>query len=263
MIGRLSLFINCYLLISLSSAHVCHVFLNDWVRTIATTMRIIADRAGPGVAGESWAELSHICGWEMIHAPGRAPNLNGLAEHSTRSLKIGIKNIIDATPDAFPCREIVTQAVIANNHAPRTATGIPPDLATAGRCDIPAGFPTAEFNHNPDKAGDLLRANNNIRNITNSRNAIIFPDDSHAVRAMIDRKLPDRYSDFAPVDSEVQIAAADETWKGPYRAIANLHSNIITERDGVLTKWPECRARLIRDLPMGLSALQSLAMARK
>ena len=73
------------------------VFVNDWVRTIGKPCRVITDKGAPTLSGAAWADLSHAFGWQMIHAPQFAPQQNGMAERSTRSLKIAAKHIISAT----------------------------------------------------------------------------------------------------------------------------------------------------------------------
>ena len=193
MIDSLSRFINCSMLIGRTAEHVGSVFVNDWVRTIGKPRRIITDAGGPSLTGNFWRELSHVYGWQMIQAPQFTPQQNGLAERAVRSFKIAVKNIFAATKDACPCQEILTQAVIAKNHVPHTTTGLPPALAMTGRCDILAGFSHTAFNHDPEIADSVMKANNGMRTIMNARNAIIFADAKNAVRTMISRKAPDRF----------------------------------------------------------------------
>ena len=51
-----------------------------------------------------------------------------------------------------------------------------------GRCDISDGYFHAAFNHDPEIADSVMKINNNMRNITNARNAVIHADASHAAQ---------------------------------------------------------------------------------
>ena len=230
-----------------ASGHAAQIFINDWVRTLGKPRRIITDRGGPTLQGEAWADLSDIYGWEMIHAPKFAPHQNGLAERSTRSLKIAVKNLITATQTTGPTQDILTQAVIAKNHAPHSVAGIPPAMAMTGRCDILAGHGYTALTHDPNASDSLIRATNNLNNILNARNAIIVADDSYAIKTMLSRKSPDRFmSHFAP-GSSVQIAIK-QSWVGTYRVVSVLDSNLVLERANKISKWPKNKTRAIHDL---------------
>ena len=130
----------------------------------------------------------------MIRAPPKfTAKQNWLEERAVRSFKIAVKkNIADAPKYSRPCREILTHASIDTHHLPHSATGIPPALAMTGRCDISSGYPHTAFNHDPEIAESVMEINNNVRNITNARNAIVFADAHRAVRTMMSRKAPDR-----------------------------------------------------------------------
>ena len=229
MIDSLSRFVNCALLINRASGHASQIFLDDWVGTLGKPRRIITDRGGPTLQGEAWTDLSHIFGWQMIHAPKFSPNQNGLAERSTRSLEIAVKNLITATQALAPTQEILTQAVIAKNHVPHAVTGIPPAMAMTGRCDILDGHGQTAFTHDPNASDSLIRTTNNLNNILNARNAIIAADASYAIKTMLSRKSPDRcMTHFAPGVS-VQIAMK-QSWIGTYRVVSVLDSNLVLER---------------------------------
>ena len=176
--------------------------------------------------------------------PPRSPNQNGLAERAVRSLKIGVRNIIAITTDACPCREIITQAVVDKNQAPHSTTGIPPALAMAGRCDVFGGFAHTAFDREPAPADSLWRDDNAIRNIPNSRNAIIMADANNSIPTMMAKISPGRFMDFSTIGSAVQITTDDKIRKGSYRAIGTLRSNLISELAGKVFKWPKCRTRL-------------------
>lgn len=170
--------------------------------------------------------MSHTFGWQMIHAPQFPPNQNGLADRSTRSLKIAAGNIISGTRAMCPSQEIPTQSVIAENHAPHAVTGIPPAMVMTGRCVILAGHGRAAFTHDPDQSDSLLRVTSNLSNILNARNSIVVPDASYAIRTMVAGKSPGRFmAHFVPGVS-VQIAM-DQSWVGTYRVVSVLGSNAI------------------------------------
>ena len=97
------------------------------------------------------------------------------------------------TKGACPRREISTQKVTAKNNAPHTTTGLPHDSAMAGRCDILGGYSHTAFNHDPESADSVMRANNGLRNITNAREAIVLAGAWCAIRTMISRKEYGRY----------------------------------------------------------------------
>lgn len=183
----------------------------------------------------------------MIHAPKFSPYQNGLAERSTRSLEIAVKNIITATKAKCPTQEISTQAVIAKNHVPRAAPGLSPALAMTGRCDILAGHGRIAFNRDPEKCDSLLRMNNSMSNILHARNAIITADATNAIKTMLSRKSPDRYMIHFFPGASVQIAM-NHMWAGTFRVVCALGSNSILERASRLFKWPKCKTRLIHDM---------------
>ena len=246
MIDSLSRFINCTLLINRASIHATQIFLNDWVGTIGKPRRIITDQGGPTLAGDAWAELSDVYGRQMIHAPKYAPYQNGIAERSTRSLKIAVENIITATNALAPSQEILTQAVIAKNHVPHAVTGIPPALAMTGRCDFLSGCGQTAFAHDPDKVDSLSRINNSLVTILNARNAIITADANHAIKTMLGRKAPDRFNIYFYPGASVQIAM-NQSWVGTYRVVAVMDSNLVLGRATRLFKWPKCKTRMIHD----------------
>ena len=198
------------------------------------------------MAGVAWGKLSDIYGRQMIHAPKYAPYQNGLAERSTRSLKIAVKNITAATRALAPTQEISTQAVIAKNHVPHAVTGIPPALAMTGRCDFLSGCGHTAFAQDPEKADSLSRINNSLVTIMNARNAIIFADANNAIKTMLGRKAPDRFNIYFYPGASVQIAT-NQSWVGTYRVVAVLDSNLILERATRLFKWPKCKTRMIHD----------------
>ena len=97
------------------------------------------------------------------------------------------------------------------------------------------------------KCDSLLQMNNSMSNISNSRNAIITADATHAIKTMLSRKSPDRYAiHFFPVES-VQISM-NHSRTGTYRAVAVMDSNLILERTDRLYKWPKCKTRTIHDM---------------
>ena len=247
MIDSLSRFANCTLLINKASGHAAQIFLDDWVRTLGKPRRIITDRGGPTLQGEAWANLSHIFGWQMIRAPKFHPNQNGMAERSTRSLKIAVKNLIAATQALAPTQEILTQAVIAKNHVPHAVTGVPPAMAMTGRCDILAGHGMAAFTHDPNASDSLGRSTNNLSNILNARNAIIMADASYAIKTMLSRKPPGRFMTHFTPGAAVQIATK-QSWIGTYRVVSVLGSSLVLERANRIFKWPKCKTRVIHDL---------------
>ena len=132
----LSRCINCSPLIARDSTRASQVFMNEWVRIIGKARRVITDRGRPTLSGAVRAELSHTFGWQMIHAPQFASHQNGLAERSARSLEISAKRIISATCENCTTQEILTQSVISKNHVPHAVTGLSPELAMTGRCEI-------------------------------------------------------------------------------------------------------------------------------
>ena len=247
MIDSLSRFVNCTLLVNRASGYAAQVFINDWVRTLGKPRRIITDRGGPTLQGDAWAELSDIYGWEMIHAPRFAPHQNGIAERSTRSLKIAVGNLTTATNTTDPAQDISTQSAIAKNHVPHSVTGIPPAMAMTGRCDILAGHGYTALTHDPNAFDSLIRVTNNMNNILNARNAIIVADASYAIKTMLSRKSPDRFMTHFVPGVAVQIAIK-QTWVGTYRVVSVLGSNLILDRANKLFKWPKNKTRVIHEL---------------
>ena len=153
------------------------------------------------------------------------------------------------TTDTNLTQAIVTQAVIAKNHVPHSITGIPPALATTGRCDILAGYSVTGFNREPDISDSVVRQCNSLKNIMNARDAIILADAENAADSLLRHKPPDRANQFSPLGASVQICKNDK-WIGTFRVVAVIRSNLVVERAGELLKWPQCKCRLIYETPM-------------
>ena len=82
----------------------------------------------------------------------------------------------------------MAQSAIAKNHAPHATTGLPPELAMAGRCDVLAGHSHTAFNRDPEIADSIMEIDVNMRNFANARNAIIYPESNRSVRTMLSRR---------------------------------------------------------------------------
>ena len=141
-VDSLTRFISCQIAKNLTSEVVAHVFMIDWAQRSGKPKRIILDQGGPGMGGRGWGDLSRIFGWRYIRAPTRAPHQNGLAERPVRSLKATAQSIVRSGNRSHPSQALLALAVIAKNHAPHAATGIPPDFAMTGRCDVASGAST-------------------------------------------------------------------------------------------------------------------------
>ena len=231
------------LLIDLKPKTVSEVFMDHWVRFVGKPRRLIMDGGSPGLVGKEWDRLSHVFCFQMINAPARAPNQNGMLERSFRNLKIAVRAIL-SDPSMKPGQSVLTLASIARNHVPHSATGIPPALAMTGRADLMDGAASTIFDHDPISGDIIVKQQNGIRNIPNARNAIIMSSARQALKTCINRQLPDRSRTFLPIGSTVQIADHGK-WIGSYRVIAHASSNLILERGRYLFKWPKTKCRRV------------------
>ena len=243
-VDSLSRYINCSLLKRVTGDCILETLLNDWVRTLGKPRKILTDHHGPGFRSKIWTDASDIYGWQLITAPPSTQSQNGLAERAVRSLKVAVRNILSTESRPKIDQMILTQAVIAKNHAPHAITGIPPALAMLGRSDILSGHAQVAFNHDPETNSPMIKQMNSLRNIMNARNAVIHADANHAIRTCINRTTKDRSDIIIPLESTVQIAHKHR-WIGAYRVIAKLHSNLILEKAGHVFKWPLFKTRLM------------------
>ena len=248
MVDILSRYVNCSLIPKVTGGHVTAAFLNDWVRPLGKPRRVLMDQGGPGFRSGERTQASDTFGWQLVAAPVRTQSQNGLAERNVRSIKTAIRNLLAAESYPKPEQRIITMAAIAENHAPHSLTGLPPALAMLGRCDVLAGLAQTAFNHNPDSTDPTMRQMNTLRNIMNARNAIIHAEANRVVRICTSRPLADRGKEFFPIDSTVQIAH-DKRWRGSFRVVAHMHSNLILEQGGRLSKWPKYKTRLLYESP--------------
>ena len=237
-------FITCTLLKDVTTQTATQTFLHDWVMHFGKPKRIILDQGGPGFAGHEWENLSHVFGWQYIKAPTRASHQNGLAERSVRSLKAAIQSIALSDGHLELTRGVITLAVIAKNHAPRTVTGLPPAFAMTGRCDIVSGSSTCMWQRDPLSHDSFIPQMNSLRKILDARNAITKADSEYAIKTCLNHNLPDGKGAFFPIGSSVQIAVGKD-WIGTFRVIAHSAGNLLVERGNKILKWPRCRTRLV------------------
>ena len=174
---------------------------------------------------------------------------NGLAEGAVRSFKMTVLNICGSMTDSFPFQENLARSAIAKNHAPRSATGIPPALAMTGRCDILSVYSHAAFNRAPEIDDSVMEIQNNMRNVTNARIAVIFAAENRAGRTMLSRKSTGPFPSHFSVGSSVKIALR-QSLTGTYRVLEAMGSHLILERAARVSKWPKCKSRTIRDKPI-------------
>lgn len=134
--------------------------MNDWVRSVGNPRRAILDAGPPGLIGPKW-------GRGMVAASHRYPNQNGMFGRSFRNSNIDARSIMtDAS--MIPGQDVIHMAGISRNHAPHSATGIPPALSTTGRDDLSAGDSSVIFDHDPASGDILAKQQNGLRNIPNA-----------------------------------------------------------------------------------------------
>ena len=201
------------------------------------------DAGSPGLIGPEWDRLHHVYCWEMIAAPPRDSNQNGMMVRSFRNLEISVRAILtDAT--MVPGQDVLAMASSARNPVPHSATGIPPALAMTGRADLLAGAASTIFDHDPASGDILVKQQNGMRNILNARNAAIAASARQALKTCDEGQLPDRSRAFYPIGSAGQISYRG-FWKGSYRVIAHASSNLILEKGMQLSKWPKTKCRRV------------------
>ena len=173
--------------------------MNDWGRYIGKPRRISMDNVSPGMTGPAWGRISHVYGWQLISAPPRTPHQNGLVERSMRSLNVPIQAIMTDETMTHG-QDVLTMATIARNHTPRTIAGVPPALAMTGRSDMLVGCAAAIWDHDPESAGEVIaKQQNDMRNISEARNAAITASAQQALKTVLQRNIPDRAATFFPI----------------------------------------------------------------
>ena len=151
------------------------------------------------MGGREWEELSHISGWQYIRAPVRAPHRNGLSERTVRPLGAAVQSIAINGNRPEPSQAVLTLAVIAKNHSPRSITGLPPAFAMAGRCDVDSGAITCMWEHDPMSHDSLIPQLMTLRGILDATNAAIQADSTHAIKACLNHNKIDRGKEHFPV----------------------------------------------------------------
>ena len=211
-------FAMCSLIADAPSVTLINILVNDWIRALGKPRRPIMDHGPPGMFGGEWGDFPHTYAIQLVHAPQGAPYQNGLCERVDRSLKKAL-NAIMAEDRAQPSHRILTHAVMARNHVPHTATGVPPALAMAGRCDFLSEHAATAGSHDPESADPAVAQAGKMRNILNPRPAVLRADANRGLTTCIYRNLPNRTPHFYPLGSTVHITTKGQ-WDGSWNVIA-------------------------------------------
>ena len=157
-------FAICALIQDCRAVTITGTLLNDRVRPLGKPRRITPDNGPPGMVGLEWGDMSHTYCTQLANAPKQTTQQNGQAGKVVRPLKIDIRHL-QLGAALMPSQSILTPVDMARNHVPRTAPGIPPALATTGRCDMLAGRASTAWNLDHQSADPAARQANAMRNI--------------------------------------------------------------------------------------------------
>ena len=221
--------------------------LNDRVRPPGKHRRIIADNGPHGMIGVEWCVLPRNYCSQLVQDPKETPHQNGLFGSVVCPIGISPMQVL-LDMSLHPPQSLLTQVAMTRNHVPHTATGILPEIAMTGRCELLAGHAATAWNHDPLSVDPAVRHVNSIRNIPNARNAIVTEDARRAPITCADRNLPDRSHEFAPVGFSVQIALRGERG-GSYRVVGRSGSDIIAGKGRKVFKWQKYKVRLSMSHP--------------
>ena len=133
---------------------------------------------------------------------------------------------------------MLTLSAIEENNAPRATTGMPPDFAMAGRCDVASGASTCMWERDRMSPDSLIPQMGALRKIPKAGNAAIQADSTHAIKACLNHNLADRGHEHFPIGSSVQIAV-DKRRAGAFRVIDHSGGNHLAERVNEIAKWPK------------------------
>ena len=158
-VDSLPRYANCSLIARIAGECILATSSYDWVRPLGKPRLILLDHSGPGFRCKIWTDRSGLIGCKIICAPPGTQSQNGLSGRAVRSLKVAARNILSTESRPEIEQRVLTSADIARNHSARTITGIPPDLAMLGLCDILAGYAATAFNHNPESTEHVVRQN--------------------------------------------------------------------------------------------------------
>ena len=210
------------------SATLINTLVNDWIRPLGKPRRIILDHGSPGMYGGEWGDFPNTYAIQLVHATPGAPYQDGLFERVVRSMETAVRAIM-TEEKKLPSHRMLNQAAMARNHVPHTATGLPPALAMAGRCDQLVGHAATSWAHDPASTDPAAAQAGAMRNILNGRTAVLKADANRALTTCINRNLPDRSPHFYPLGATVQIALKGQRG-GSWNVIAHASSNLILER---------------------------------
>ena len=201
------------------------------------------DSGPPGMSVGEWGDFAHNYALQLAQAPKSAPYQYGLCERAVWSLKTALRAIL-ADGRVRHSQKIQTQAAMARNHGPHTATGIPPPLAMAGRCHSLAGR-AAAWSRDPESMAPEAAQAGEMRSIRNDRTAVMRGDSNRALRTCIGQNLPGRRKLFYTVGESAQISIRG-IWVGGYRIIGRAPCNLImykgekiAYRHNEKPDWPE------------------------
>ena len=152
-------------------------------------------------------------------APPITQSQNGIDGRDVRPLKTDVRNISSTELHPKVDQHVATLASIAKNNAPNTIERIAPSLSTLGDVVCYHGL------HTPRPTAIMAQINS-VRDITNSRNAIIREDANRAVKAILARMSKGGCRIFFPLDSAVQIAHKRRR-VGTFHADAHMISKLV------------------------------------
>ena len=232
-------FAICSLIVDTKATTLIGIPINDRARPIGKPRLIISDACSMGTSGTDWGEFSRAVVIQLIHAPRPTPYQHGLAERAARSLKSGIRAILTEN-GTRPSQKVLTRAVMARHHVPRTVTGIPPGLAMTGRSVLLAGHAETEWTQNPDTVDPAVLQSNAMSHILAARTAVMAADAERALTTCLQRYLPDRSNEFYHIGDQVHIAMRG-VWDGAWSDVAHAPRNPILEKEARLLSGPELR----------------------
>ena len=198
----------------------------------------------PGIGGQEWGGIeSHF--WAAIYPSAYPSSPSEWTRWVASQIIEGCDSkYLEERQCRKPNQYILTIAAIAQNRAPRSATGIPPSFAMTGRCDVAIGAIACILGRDRscrDLSSDLtIHQMYTIRKIIDARNAEIKDDSIRAFGIPLRRSVIDRRRDYLPIGASVHISAG-ESWTGKFRAIVHSDGNLVVERGNKIPTRPTCK----------------------